>query len=186
MALTGKVQIKYYSDSIFQVGKLLFQFSAYLSLQELKILDFEGTFEVSAKANDVFDFLMDADKLAQCIPGLQKVDKVSNEEFTVLVRVGVAFIKDNFTIKFKVVESDPGKHAKFSGNGMGKSGTMDLIATMDLTEIAGKTNMVWSAKVSVGGKIGSLGQRVMAGQAEKIIKQMFESIKANLTGDKGK
>lgn len=149
-------------------------------------MDFKGTFEVTASSNDVYNFLMDPEKLSPCIPGLQKLDKVSNEEFTVVVRVGVAFIRDNFTIKFKVVESVAGKHAKFTGNGSGKSGTMDLTAVMDLIEASGKTTMNWSANVSVGGKIGSLGQRVMAGQAEKIIKQMFDSIEESLSGSRQK
>ena len=61
---------------------------------------------------------------------------------------------------------------------------MDLTAVMDLIEASGKTTMNWSANVSVGGKIGSLGQRVMAGQAEKIIKQMFDSIEESLSGSR--
>ncbi|MEM4089717.1 MAG: carbon monoxide dehydrogenase subunit G [Thermoplasmatales archaeon] len=147
-------------------------------------MEFKGTFEVSASANDVFNFLMDVDKLSLCIPGLQSVEKISKEEFNVLVRVGVAFIKDDFTIKFKVVESDTGKHARLRGNGTGKNGTVDLDAVMDLTELSGKTTMQWSANVNVGGKIGSLGQRVMAGQAEKIIKEMFDCIERSLSSDK--
>jgi carbon monoxide dehydrogenase subunit G len=151
-----------------------------------KIMDFKGTFEVGVSSNDVYSFLMDPEKLSLCIPGLQKLDKVSDVEFIVLVRAGVAFIKDDFTIKFKLVESEVGKHAKFTGSGSGKSGTMDLVAVMDLIEASGKTTMNWSATVNVGGKIGSLGQRVMSSQAQKIIKQMFDSIDANLNGAKQK
>jgi carbon monoxide dehydrogenase subunit G len=168
-------------------GENFYSFNGIYSLsQDVKTMDFKGTFEVTASSNDVYNFLMDPEKLSPCIPGLQKLDKVSNEEFTVVVRVGVAFIRDNFTIKFKVVESVAGKHAKFTGNGSGKSGTMDLTAVMDLIEASGKTTMNWSANVSVGGKIGSLGQRVMAGQAEKIIKQMFDSIEESLSGSRQK
>ena len=146
-------------------------------------MEFKGIFEVSATPSEVFNYLLDAEKLATCIPGLQKVEKISDLEFDVMVKVGVAFIKDDFTIKFKVVESEPAKHAKFKGNGSGKSGTMELEATMDLSEASGKTTMKWSANVNVGGKIGSLGQRIMKGQAEKIIKQMFDSIEKNLSSN---
>ncbi len=145
-------------------------------------MDFSGNFELDTSMENIFDFVMDFDRLAPCIPGLKKLDKISDKEFTVLVRAGIAFIKEDFNIKFTVVEATRPNHATLKGNGTGKSGTVDLTAIMDLSESGGKSTMKWSASAVVGGKIGSMGQRLITGQAEKIINQMFAGIKEQLSG----
>lgn len=144
-------------------------------------MDFEGTFETDASLQTVFSFVMDPEKLSSCIPGLKQMEKHSQDEFTVLVRAGIAFIREDFTIKFKVLESKPPSYAKLSGNGSGKSGTLDIIAEMNLSEEGGKTLMQWKATANVGGKIGSMGQRLITGQAQKIINEMFDGIRAALS-----
>ncbi len=143
-------------------------------------MDFNGTFELNTSMDSIYRFVMDPEKLASCIPRLKKMEKISDTEFTVLVKVGIAFIKEDFNIKFTVLESEPPSHAKLSGVGSGKSGTVDITADMHLTENNGKSTMLWTAQANVGGKIGSMGSRLITGQAEKIINQMFKRIKEAL------
>lgn len=144
-------------------------------------MNFEGTFTLEVPMETVYNFVMDPEKLASCIPGLKKLEKYSDEEFSVLVKVGIAFIKEDFLIKFKVVDKKPPSHATLAGTGSGKSGTVDIQATMDLSENGVNTTMMWKAEANVGGKLGSMGQRLITGQAEKIINQMFEGIKSSLS-----
>ena len=144
-------------------------------------MNFEGTFEIETPIDKVFEFVLIPESLSSCIPGLKSMERHSDEEFTVLVKVGIAFIKEDFTINFRVAEKTVPSHAKLSGNGSGKSGTIAIDATMDLSGFNGKTTMKWKADAVVGGKIGSVGQRMINGQAEKIITQMFDGIRKALT-----
>lgn len=139
-------------------------------------MNFDGTFEVNANKDMVFKTIMDPNEISGCIPGFKSLNVISPEEYSVVVRVGLAFIKGDFNIKFKVVESEPSSHAKLSGNGMGMGGTLDLQATIDLSEDAEKTKMDWKAEAKVGGKLGAMGQRIIGGQAQKIIKEMFSCL----------
>lgn len=136
-------------------------------------MNFDGTFEVKANKNTVFTTIMNPEEISGCIPGFKSLNVVSPEEYSVVVRVGLAFIKGDFNIKFKVVESEENSHAKLSGTGMGMGGTLDLHATIDLTEEGEMTKMDWNAEAKVGGKLGAMGQRIIGGQAQKIIKEMF-------------
>lgn len=144
-------------------------------------MNFDGTFEVEANKDKVYGTIMDPNQLAECIPGLKSVEVASPEEFSVVVRVGLAFIKGDFNIKFKVVEKDEPTHAKLSGIGSGMGGTLDLVANMDLSEDNGKTKMDWAADAKVGGKLGSMGQRIIGGQAQKMIKQLFDCLEKKLS-----
>lgn len=144
-------------------------------------MNFDGTFEVDATSEKVFNTVMDPNEISSCIPGFKSLNIISPEEYSVIVRVGLAFIKGDFNIKFKVVERDQNKHAKLSGNGQGLGGTVDLEAIMDLSEDGGKTKMDWKAEAKVGGKLGSMGQRLIGGQAQKLIKELFKNLEEKLS-----
>ena len=144
-------------------------------------MDFSGTFEVKASVSDVYHFILDPNKLSSCIPGLKELSVVSPDEFNVVVRAGVAFIKGDFKINMKVVEKNEPTHAKIKGNGQGLGGTLDLEAIIDMKEANGGTSMDWKADAKVGGKIASVGQRMIGRQAEKIITELFDGIKKNLS-----
>ncbi len=144
-------------------------------------MNFDGTFEVNATSEKVFNTVMDPNEVSSCIPGFKSLNVISPEEYSVVVRVGIAFIKGDFNIKFKVVEREANKHAKLSGNGQGLGGTVDLEAIMDLSEADGKTKMDWKADAKVGGKLGSMGQRLIGGQAQKIIKELFDNLEKKLS-----
>ena len=142
-------------------------------------MDFNGTFTVKAPASEVYKFILDPKKLGGCIPGFKELSVVSPDEFNVVVRAGVAFIKGDFKINMKIMEKEEPKYAKITGNGQGLGGTLDLEATINLKEENGEAYMEWKADAKVGGKIASLGQRMIGRQAEKIITELFEGIKKN-------
>lgn len=145
-------------------------------------MHFEGSFEVRAQRPKVFEFLMQPKKISGCMPDLQKLEVRSPDDFTAVVRAGVAFIKGDFTMNFAISEKQPPSHAKLSGRGSGIGSTVDLQTTIDLEETKKGTLMKWSADALVGGRIASVGQRLLSGQAEKIIKELFGCLHKQLEG----
>lgn len=143
-------------------------------------MHFEGTFTVKAPRERVFEFLLDPKKISSCLPDLQKLDVKSDEEYMAIVKAGISFIKGEFTMNFKVVEKQPPTHAKLVARGSGIGSTVDLETVMDLTESSGNTTMKWSAEARVGGRIASVGQRLIGSQAEKIVRQLFDCVKSKL------
>lgn len=144
-------------------------------------MHFEGTFTVKAPREKVFDFLLDPQKISSCLPDLQKLDVRSPDDYTAVVRAGISFIKGDFTMNFKVVEKNRPSHAKLVARGNGIGSTVDLETLMDMSENAPQsTSIKWAAEARVGGRIASVGQRLIGAQAEKIIKQLFDGIKAKL------
>ena len=143
-------------------------------------MHFEGSFEVKAKRPKVFEFLLDPKKITACMPDLQKLTVKSPDDFTVLVKTGVAFIKGDFTLHFTVSDKQAPAHAKLTGRGTGIGSTVDLTTLIDLEESKKGTMMKWSADALVGGRIASVGQRLLNGQAEKIIKELFGCLQKQL------
>jgi carbon monoxide dehydrogenase subunit G len=148
-------------------------------------LHFEGTFTVKAPIKRVFATVLDPRQISECMPDLQRLDVKSPEEFTAVVRAGISFIKGDFTMNFRVVEKKPPSHAKLVSRGSGIGSVVDLDTSLDLSESGdGQTTMNWKADAKVGGRIASVGQRLLNGQAEKIIKELFGCLQRKLESRK--
>ncbi|MGI0090753.1 MAG: CoxG family protein [Nitrososphaerales archaeon] len=145
-------------------------------------MHFEGTFDVKAPKDKVFSIVMDPNQISKCMPDLQKLDVKSQDDFTAVVRAGVSFIKGDFSLHFTTVEKTPPTHAKLAAHGNGIGSTVDMDTVMDFSDGPNGigTSMKWSADAKIGGRIASVGQRLLSSQAEKIIKQLFDCLKTTL------
>jgi carbon monoxide dehydrogenase subunit G len=143
-------------------------------------LHFEGEFSVKAPRKAVFEFLTDPKRISACMPDLQSLEVKSPDDFTAVIKAGISFIKGDFKMHFTTAEKQPPQHAKLLARGSGMGSTIDLETTMDLAETDGMTKMKWLAEARVGGRIASVGQRLLNGQAEKTIKQLFGCLQGQL------
>jgi len=125
--------------------------------------------------------ILDPNQISQCMPDLQKLDVKSPDDFNAVVKAGVSFIKGDFNLHFLVVEKTPTTHAKMTAHGTGIGSTVDMEMFIDLADVpAGGTSMKWSAEAKIGGRIASVGQRLIQSQAEKIIKNLFDCLQGKL------
>jgi len=144
-------------------------------------MHFDGTFNVKAPCEKVYSMILDPKQISQCMPDLQKLDVKSPDDFTAVVRTGVSFIKGDFNLHFLTVEKTPNSHAKLTAHGTGIGSTVDMEVYIDLTEGAdGGSSMKWSSEAKIGGRIASVGQRLIQSQAEKIIKGLFDCLQGKL------
>jgi uncharacterized protein len=144
-------------------------------------LEFDGTFNVKASRDKVWKLVLDPNEISKCMPDLQKLDVVSPDDFTAVVKAGVSFIRGDFTLHFTVAEKNEPTHAKLNAHGTGIGSTIDMETWMDLSDAdGGGTAMKWKADAKIGGRIASVGQRLIASQAQKIIKQLFDCLQGRL------
>ena len=57
---------------------------------------------------------------------------------------------------------------------------IDMESVIDLSDIPNGTSVKWTADARLGGKVASLGQRLLNGQAEKTIRQLFGRLQKRL------
>lgn len=146
-------------------------------------MHFEGEFDVAASQEKVFGVVTDPRQVAGCMPGLQKVDVNSADDFEAVVRVGAGFVKGDFTMRFKMEEKEPPSRAKMVAHGNGLGSAVDLEIALKVGEAkGGRTSMNWAAEAVVSGKLASIGQRLMESTAQKIIGQFFECLRGRLEG----
>lgn len=145
-------------------------------------MEFSGSYELKAPRQKVWDFIIDPNKIAKCLPDLKNLEVQGADRFVATVRVGVGFIKSDFKFNLAIVEKQPPNKARLKGNGTGSGSSVDMDTSIELTEIPVGTKMDYKADVKVGGVMAGLGQRLMGSATEQAMTQMFECVKRELEG----
>jgi uncharacterized protein len=142
---------------------------------------FEGTVEIAAPRDRVWDFLIDPDQVGRCGPGVESVEAIDATRFRAKAKVGIGFISARFTVDVEIAEQAPPDRAVIKARGQAPGSAVDGNAVMALSgPEAGPTTMDWSADVMISGTIASVGARLIEGTANKMIGQTFECIRTRL------
>jgi len=140
-------------------------------------LQYSGSFEVRAPKDRVYSFLTDPEKVARAFPGVEKVEVVDENSFSVRATMGVGHLKGSINFKLRFEEKRPYEHAKVVGRGMGMQSTADITLSFDLEDIGGSTRVKWSFEGNVGGLVGSLGGRLLNDVARRLVDDVISNIR---------
>jgi carbon monoxide dehydrogenase subunit G len=138
----------------------------------------EGTQELSAKRERVFQALVDPAVLQRCIPGCERLEKTDENTYSTTLRAGVGAIKGVFTGKVRLEDVRPPSHYRIVVDGKGQPGFLKGSGDLDLEERDGSTVINYKGDAQVGGTIASVGQRMIQGAAKMMATQFFTAIEA--------
>jgi carbon monoxide dehydrogenase subunit G len=136
----------------------------------------EGTYEVNASRQRVFQSLVDPAVLQRCMPGCERLDEVDVNYYSTTLRAGVGSIKGAFTGNIRLDEVDPPERYKMVVDGKGQPGFLKGSGVVELEEQQGITLVKYHGDIQVGGTIASVGQRMLQGAARMMISQFFTAI----------
>ena len=137
-------------------------------------MDFTGEYKIPATRDEVWAALNDADVLKQCIDGCEELNKDSDTEFSAKVTAKVGPVKAKFTGKVTLSDIDPPNGYTISGEGQGGvAGFAIGGAVVKLTDGESETILRYEANAEVGGKLASVGSRLVEGVARKTADDFF-------------
>lgn len=144
-------------------------------------MHFEGTQQINAPIQSVFDFLLDANKVAGCAPGFISMDILGPDHFKPTLGVGIGAVKAKFTLDVHLQNIRPPDHGEVTAHGVAAGSAVDLTAVVDLVSVAAtETTFNWFADVTVSGTIASVGARLLESTAHKQIAKFFACFKQKL------
>jgi len=133
----------------------------------------EGSHDVTAPRQRVWDSFLDPEQLRQAIPGCEKLEAVGQDEYRAVMKVGVAAVKGTFEGKVRLTDKRPPESYRMQVEGSGAPGFVRGETVVTLTEIPGGTRVSYSADVQVGGLIAGVGQRMLGGVSKMLADQFF-------------
>src|SRR5215470_11974765 len=99
----------------------------------------EGTQELQAKRERVFQALTDPEVLQRCIPGCERLEKTGENTFSTVLRAGVGAIKGVFTGNVRLEDVRLPSHYRIVVDGKGQPGFLKGSGDLDLEERDGLT-----------------------------------------------
>jgi len=139
---------------------------------------------VPAPPERVWDFVMDVPSVAQCVPGVESVEQISDDEFKGTLRVKVGPIGVRLEGMVTVVERNAGeRRAQMKVEAVDRriKGAVNAKSTMQLEALDdGTTELSVHTDAAVLGKLGEFGQAIMRRKADQIMKEFATNMSSRI------
>ena len=139
----------------------------------------EGDYRFDAAVQDVWDALFDPAVLAAALPGCEKLDLVDGA-YVGEMTIKVGPISGKFTGKVQLEDKVEPDHYRMIVDGRGPQGFVKATAAIALAADGDGTKLHYDADASIGGKIASVGQRLIDASARAITKQALDNLHENI------
>ena len=133
-----------------------------------------GSYAVPATQERAYQLLQDPVILAKCMPGTDRLDKISGDEYEMKMKLIIASMGGLFAGKVRLADQQPPSSFKLIVEGSGKIGFVKGEGLLNLLPQGESTEVKYEGDVHVGGTIASVGQRLLDTTAKMIIKKFFE------------
>jgi hypothetical protein len=131
---------------------------------------------IAARRQQVWDALNDPLILKECLPGCETVERVTPEEFRIVIKTAIGPLKARFQGSLKISEAKVPESCvmdfELQGGaiGFGKGS-----ATVNLKDVAEGTELIYGAKAQIGGKLAQVGSRLIDSVAKKMTDDFFRA-----------
>jgi carbon monoxide dehydrogenase subunit G len=144
-------------------------------------MEMTGEQLIPVPQSEVWRGLNDPEVLKACIAGCETIEKVSDNEYRVVMVASVGPVKAKFNGKLTLSDLNPPNSysLSFEGSG-GAAGFGKGGAQVSLKPEGAGTRLTYTAKASVGGKLAQVGSRLIDGVARKMADDFFTAFNEKL------
>lgn len=137
----------------------------------------EGEYLFNGPREDVWDIVRDPEVLATALPGTKSLEKVGENEYAGEMNVRVGPVAGLFSGRLVVSNEVPPESCTLSVDGRGSPGFIKGNGNVMLSEQdAGNTLMKYDGDVQIGGRLASVGQRLLDTASKSMINQGLETL----------
>jgi carbon monoxide dehydrogenase subunit G len=141
---------------------------------------FENTFEVDAPVEEVYDALLDLEKVAPAMPGAQVTEKVSDDSYKVAIKVKLGPMTMNYSGDVEIRDKDPDAHRATmhvkarEARGQGTA-TADVVQSLAPRDGGGTEGRI-QAEVQLAGRAAAMGRGLIEDVSAKLVQQFADNL----------
>jgi uncharacterized protein len=140
-----------------------------------------GNYTINADRKAVWDRLLDPDTLSSCLPGVEKLDKVGENEYELAMNVGVGMIRGTYEGKVRLSDINEPTDYQMYVEGSGRPGFVKGTGKINLEDKGDSTTEItYEGDVEVGGPVGSVAQRMLGSVSKRIVGQFFSCVEEQI------
>ena len=142
-----------------------------------------GNATLHAPVEAVYAALRDPRVLVRAIPGCERLEQVGEDAYAMTVTAGVASVRGTYAGEVRLTDQRAPHGFVLRASGSGAPGTVSADVAVELAPGEdGATVCSWDADAVVGGMVGGVGQRLLAGVAQRTAGEFFAAVDRVLAG----
>jgi carbon monoxide dehydrogenase subunit G len=140
-------------------------------------MELSGDYVFEIPQDIVWEALQDPNVLGAVVPGGQGFEKIGENEYTGVLQIKVGPVQGTFQGKITLSDINPPESYRIEVDGKGAPGFVKATGSMHLeSRSSQQTFMEYTGHAQVGGRIASVGQRLMESAARSIIRQSLDAL----------
>jgi len=139
-------------------------------------MQLEGTYIFDAPRDVVWDALMTPEVLARVIPGCKKLEQTDENHFLANLLIKVGPVQGDFQGAIELSEVNAPVSYIMLLEGRGQAGFVKGTGNVRLEDQGSSTLMHYGGEAQVGGRMASVGQRLMDSTAKAMAKQGLDGL----------
>ncbi|MGD9737096.1 MAG: CoxG family protein [Solirubrobacterales bacterium] len=146
----------------------------------------EQSFVIAEPRERLWEFFEQVDEVARCVPGVESVEVVDADNSKVRVTQAVGPMTATFDLKMRITERERNERMRFTAIGRavkGAAGNLRSSNTVTLEPVEEGTRVNLEADLAMGGVLGSVGQKVIAKQADAVTRDFMASLERAVKGE---
>jgi carbon monoxide dehydrogenase subunit G len=152
-------------------------------------IDIRETFQVRAPIGTVWQFMLDPQRVAACMPGAVLEQVVDERTFLGAIKVKIGAITTSYKGRLQLTDVDEAAHSiKMKGEGRETSGgtAKASLASQMKALPDGRTEVVAEASVDLTGRIMQVGRGMIQGVSHQLFLQFVSAAQAQLEQASGR
>jgi carbon monoxide dehydrogenase subunit G len=142
----------------------------------------EGSYTFDAPRDEVWDAMLDPDVLAKALPGCEEMEQTGENEYAAVMNVMVGPVQGRFNGNVRLSDLNPPESYSMSVDGQGGPGFVKGEGHVTLEAQNGTTVMHYTGDAQVGGRIASVGQRLLDSSVRSLTRQGLDSVNRHIQG----
>ena len=136
----------------------------------------EGTYTFDAPCEVVWQALLDPEVLGRVMPGGEALEKIGENEYKAVLKIRVGPVQGQFEGLVTLLDINPPESYRMQVSGKGAPGFMKGEGQVRLEDQGSSTLMHYSGEAQVGGRIASVGQRLLESSAKALTRQSLDGL----------
>lgn len=139
-------------------------------------MEIAGDYTFDAPQEIVWDALQDPNVLGSIMPGGQGVERIGENQYKSVLQVKVGPVQGIFEGEINLSDIKPPEGYHMEVDGKGAPGFVKASGNLHLEGRDHQTYMQYSGQAQVGGRMASVGQRLIDASARSIIRQSLDAL----------
>lgn len=147
-------------------------------------MNFSGSVTLEAPPERVWEFLMDPQRLAACVPGVEEVTRVDDRTFDGVISATVGPMSGKFQLRATIVDTVPPHRmtARMEGTDSVTKSQLVSDVVMTLTPEGARTGYRYESTVQIKGRLAILGEMVLRATASLILEEFARRLQREFAG----